>query len=146
MRQTQKELFSGADFALALCRCGSSRDPRPAARVSQPGWKQRVYHVGLLLIAITLVALPVSGTGPSEWSALTKLRTTFVPFDASVGTPAPASNPTSIATLSGTRLTLGPASASHVEVPDRSSFPIAEVFSQKRSSFRESTAGRSPPL
>lgn len=99
-----------------------------------------------LVLAFSLIVLPVSGPGDTHGPVLSSLRTTFVPFDASVESPSPTPLQFSVAPVSNGRLALAWTLASYLSIPEHDLFGSFNVDNFGHSTFIAFVSGRSPPL
>ena len=85
--------------------------------------KPPVLQLYCLLLTLVLVTIPLNGMPAPRASSLVSLRTTFVPFDTSIGSISPTTVQFSVAAPSGRRIALA---------PNAISFPIPQFHSVAR--------------
>jgi hypothetical protein len=111
-----------------------------------PPRRRLLSQVCLLFLALALGVIPLTGVeGPTQ-VVLIPLRTTFVPFDASVGTPRLPALRVSATSRLTKRVSLYPHSVSYIAAPDSGVFSLVRANDQRYQTFLASVSGRSPPL
>jgi len=98
-----------------------------------------------LLLALALVSIPLSGIAAPRASSLVPLRTTFVPFDASIQSPNPTPAQFSIAAPSVKRIAIASNANAFPIPPNRDSQSYLTSDSHGHSGAVVLASGRSPP-
>jgi hypothetical protein len=103
-------------------------------------------QICLLLLTLAVCILPLNGARPAQSPILVPLRTTFVPFDSSVGAPnlAPIQVDFSLALVKHIGLGNGP--TFQFAAPDCRLASAVEPDGCGRSTFVAFVSGRSPPF